>query len=305
MQKDKEDSSQNVNVNSPQQAFTLQKENGNIEGVLYDIQIDIPQKDKTQLDEQAEFKNIKIFNEYKELFKFLESLKSEIEVCQWKKKHENNHQPSEKKAFSDYSISASKNDDGKSISMQMNIMTSQYEIILIQDQTFTINNICLDLNRNFKIGSFVYLDQTNQIIYEIKQFQLKNKDQIRCIIDDAIKNFEKMIKQYIYPLVFKIKKIKSTFFSELKSEKRADNTLNEKVDTVYDSSNFSKQQIIGEKSIEEFKNSDYLTNEEKKESSNNLEELKQKKSKIRINFKNCQTPKNLKKIEKKDRIFQI
>ncbi|CAD8060665.1 unnamed protein product [Paramecium primaurelia] len=159
-------------------------------------------------DESRQMETYQIIkNDFKKLMEFFLSIqKNDTKVCQWRTDFSNIDLPFENsKEIKNYLILASKNDSDDIIYIQMSILVNQSNSLVIQDQTFTINNICLNQNLQLKIGSFVYLSQVSQIIYEIKQLKLTKKiNQIQSIIENAIKRFHIIVNKFIFPLKYKI-----------------------------------------------------------------------------------------------------
>ncbi|CAK81684.1 unnamed protein product (macronuclear) [Paramecium tetraurelia] len=165
-----------------------------------------PQLNNKSDEEQQQKENIQMFNDFTQLFNFLKSVKNENQVCQWSKNDVNNDSDN----YLNYLILASRKDSDNFINIQMNVVVNQYFILRIEDPTFIVNNLCLNSNHYLKIGSFSYLRQTNQIIYEIKELQLKNEQQITSIIENADKNFQIIIKKLILFFKFKISNFSDT-----------------------------------------------------------------------------------------------
>ncbi|CAD8159992.1 unnamed protein product [Paramecium pentaurelia] len=166
-------------------------------------------------DESRQMETYQIIkNDFKKLMEFFLSIKkNDTKVCQWRTDFSNIDLSFENsKEIQNYLILASKNDSDDIIYIQMSILVNQSNSLVIQDQTFTINNICLNQNFQLKIGSFVYLSQVSQIIYEIKQLKLTKKiTQIQSIIENAIKRFHIIVNQFIFPLKYKMQFCNTNF----------------------------------------------------------------------------------------------
>ncbi|CAD8064789.1 unnamed protein product [Paramecium sonneborni] len=118
------------------------------------------------------------------------------------------------------------------IYIQMTIMEYPENLVLILDQSFTMNNICLQYNKELKIGSIFYCSETHQVIYEIKNLKREqaNKIFIQHILNSAEQNFNRIFLQ-IQKLGFKIQcadisTMLNFYANTKKSEKTSKNQKN-------------------------------------------------------------------------------